>query len=539
MRTWAATFFSTACLLALLSACAKPGRPSGGPVDRTAPRVVDHFPATDAISLGPDTRVDLVFSEAMDHSRTTEALFITPQVQVSHHWDGRRLSLHPLSPLQNNRTYIITLGTGARDRRGNNLDQSFTLAFATGAQLNQGRFSGHVFADHKPAKTVHVWAYALDRFNGRLGYDMPDYRTQSGSDGAYEFTRLSAGSYRLFAFVDNNRNQQWEPGEDHALPANDLHLDESQPSNAGDLALLPDPLAPPHLERAQSLHAGSLLLQFDRALDARTLEVAFDQLQILDQYNSPADSSKVYLHTGPQQGGQPYPFTRLYLNGQPLDWTEPVRGSQRSDRTAPTLARTYPGRKGHIAPDDTLRLHFSEPMQTNPLDSFWAASDSTQSPAGTWLWPRSSTALFVPNKPYSPGSYTLRGPGQRLVDLGGQPLETGVELSFTVLDTASSGRIEGRLLGLDEPDGPMLITVQAEGSQRSHTSRANAQGAFVFRHLPPGTYTLFGFADDNDNQVRDPGAPDPFQPSEPYAAHPTSLDLGAGQTLDEADLYFP
>ena len=73
-----------------------------------------------------------------------------------------------------------TVGTGARDLRRNALEKSFTFAFATGDEINQGGIAGQVFSDHELTATAHVWAYDLDHFAGVIGSDEPAYRTQSG-----------------------------------------------------------------------------------------------------------------------------------------------------------------------------------------------------------------------------------------------------------------------------------------------------------------------------------------------------------------------
>ena len=91
------------------------------------------------------------------------------------------------------------MGTGARDLRNNALEQSFSLAFATGARLDQGALRGRVYQREVPLRGAHIWAYDLSDFRGEVGLEKPAYQTQSGVDGQYEFLRLAPG-YGLLAF---------------------------------------------------------------------------------------------------------------------------------------------------------------------------------------------------------------------------------------------------------------------------------------------------------------------------------------------------
>ena len=168
-------------LVALSLGCAKIGPPTGGPMDKEPPRILSHYPESDALEVARDTKVEIVFSEPMNREQTEAAIFTSPTGPLQLAWRGRRLRI--AMPLAEERTYVLTVGTGARDLRGNALTKSFTLAFATGLQLDEGLVRGRVYQDHQPVAGAHVWAYDLGTFSGRVGLDEPSYQTQSGTDG--------------------------------------------------------------------------------------------------------------------------------------------------------------------------------------------------------------------------------------------------------------------------------------------------------------------------------------------------------------------
>lgn len=502
-------------------------------MDRAPPRVLAHTPAADTTGVAPDTRVELVFSEAMDRRRTEDALFISPTSQVEYRWRGRRLQLHFPEGLQSGRTYVITAGTGARDLRGNALGQSFTLAFATGDRLNQGRVKGRVFNRLQPAGAAHVWAYDLERFAGRLGTDPPDYRTQSGSDGAYEFSRLSAGRYRLLAFADGNSNLGWDAGEPLALPAADLEVTEETQAQAGDLDLFPAALPAPRLMRVQSLNQRRLLLQFDQDVEQRQVVAALEGLAVEGRYQLPHEPRKLYLQTAPQEAGRSYNL-ELAVDGQPLKWREPVRGSGRPDQAPPSVARQYPG-KGALAPEDSLALVFSEAMAPVALEDIWVPGDSSQIPAGRWKWADPVTLVFAPATPWSPGTHRLRGRTALLRDLGSLALQDSL-LIFEFEVPVKSASIAGQIF--DRAGAPVAgAWVSAQSQEHSYGARTDAGGHYLLKGLLPGAYRVSAFVDLDLNQQQGRGTLEPFTPSEPYACHPEAVALSPGGSAAGIDLF--
>lgn len=503
-------------------------------MDKTPPAITAHFPAADAVSLPLDTQVELAFSEGMDHTRTETALFISPTSPVECTWRGSRLHLSFPQGLKPDQTYVITLGTGARDLRGNALAQSFTLAFATGTQLNQGRIEGRVFSRHQPAGSAYVWAYGPELSDRHLLADPPDYRTQTGSDGRYNFSRLPAGAYRIAAFADADADQSWDAGEALALPAADLTLEEGAALPAGDLDLFPQGNPPPRLQRVQALDQQRLLLLFDRevALARTTLELSGLAVELL--YQLPGDRRKLYARTAPQAAGKAYTISHLEVEGQPLKWREPVRGSSRPDQTPPSLVSTYPAAAGTLVSQDSLVLGFSEAMAPTELGEIWVAGDSTQTPAGRWRWQAPAVLAFVPQPPWAPGDHRLQGRTTALRDLAGLPLRDSLfTFNFTV--SAPTCRLAGQVLS---PTGtPIRAWVDARNTERSEQVQADAEGRFLFADLGPGTYRVFAFFDRNLNQEQDRGTLEPFLPSEPYTCLPEAVTLTASAVREGLELH--
>ncbi len=531
-----------------VAGCAKLGPPSGGEVDRVSPTVVDTWPHADATSVGPDQVVAIEFSEGMDRRHTEDALFITPHTTASFRWRGSKLEIRPGDGLQPGQTYVVTVGSDARDLRGNRLDQSFTVAFATGEQLDSGHISGRVFRRAEPAAAVHVWAYDMTRFSGTVGKDPPAYRTQTGVDGTYEFQRLATGRFRIFAFDDADKNGEYDAGEALAVPSRDVELAEEEKARAADLALTDRRAAAPRLTRAQSLNASSVLLVFDSAVEVRDVAVSLKGLLLRGMYGN-ADGKRVYIMTSTQESGKTYSLSDLTIKGERVQWSDSadrvdaIRGSGRADRKPPTLQRRAPS--GFAVADDSLRIVFSEAMKPLTIrGDFWIASDSTLVLDGEWTWHSANELVFVPSSPMAAVARRLEGRLDDLADVAGNACaDSTVTFQFEVVDALELSGISGGAFADDATrprvvDGgrkPIRVTATAADRRAAHTL-ADSTGSYAIEGLLPGSYRVSAYEDDNENEFFDDGMLDPFVAAEPYSAHGEVVSLSRGGSAESVDL---
>ena len=525
-------------LVVSLAQCAKVGRPTGGEVDRTAPAVTGHEPAADAARVPPEQAIQIEFSEPMDRKRTEAAVFIAPRSPVQFGWKGNTLTARTHEKLRDRQTYVVTVGSDARDLRGNSLDESYTFAFATGDELNRGRIHGSVFSQLRPAASAEVWAYDLDRFDGQLGRDRPQYQTQSARGGAYEFKRLSAGHFLIIAFQDGNRDGEHSDDEPLALPSSVVALAADTEVAAGDLNIVQPPPKPPGLTRAQALDEGRIILVFDQDVNVDSLEVAFDGLRIEAVHAAVSDPRKIYVATSPQRAGEEYAFSRLAAAGHEVQWEKPVRASTRVDRKAPALVAQSPTKTATL--DDVVTLEFDEAMATAepPGDDFWIASDSTAILAGVWTWVSPTLLSFRPHTPMTPGSYRLAAQIHQLSDRAGHaPADSTAAITFEVLVESDLSAISGVISGpADTTDHGTVQVVARSATDREYATRVDGAGAYAIGGMMPGSYTVMAFADGNDNGKPDPGSAHPFTPAESLALRPEAITLEPSRHSEGVDL---
>lgn len=518
----------------LAGGCAKQARPPGGPVDRTPPAVVGHRPVGDATEVPPDAVIAIDFTEVMDHQRTEEAVFLAPRSPIETGWQGRRLTIHVRSGLAEGRTYVVTVGTDARDLRGNRLPQSYSFAFATGARLDTGTVAGRAVDEaYDAVRSAFVWAYDMEHFDGRTAVDAPAYVTQSGADGTFRFERLASSRYRVVAFRDGNRNQAPDAGEALGLPSTDIVAGATGASGGGVLVLA-ERGREPRVQRVTAVDRNHLLLVFEEDIDAASVDVDLGPLKVRGLYADPLDGQRLHVITDDQVPGRTYrPQVRLEGRSVPTP-EEPVRGTDRKDTRPPAIVSTSPAQPQVDV--DSLVIRFSEAMDTTvtPRARDWvitdsAAADVAAAPAGTWAWGDAVSLVFTPEAALTTGAPLHLA--VRLAALrdraGNAPADSVAVFDFEVLTAAESASVTGTAQFVGET-GPVRVRLVAAAGDVLE-SEPDSSGAYGFARLAPGAYTLSAFVDRDGNGRHGLGQLEPYGAAEPLAVH-GALTLERGQT---------
>ncbi len=227
-------FFFLLSIPLFLCSCAKQGFPPGGPVDKTPPEVVSTSPLCNFTGVSPETQIEVTFSKRMERESVQKAVYISPVLERPPElsWKGRTLFIKSLQRFSTDRTYVVTIGTGAQDQQGNPLAKPYSFAFSTGSRMDLGEISGKVTTPAGPQARAFVWAYRLEP--GKEpdpGKGNPDYITETDGEGDYFLRFLSPGVYRVFAFLDKDGDRKYAPEQEPlAVPPTDATLSDSADS---------------------------------------------------------------------------------------------------------------------------------------------------------------------------------------------------------------------------------------------------------------------------------------------------------------------
>ena len=515
----------TICLL-FFGTCARQMPPPGGPPDEIPPRVIATVPADDSVRVALDTSIRIRFSEPMDRKSVERAVFVSPQgsEEPEFRWRGRELEIQLTDGLQADRTYLVTVGQESADEWRNRMRSSFSFGFATGEYLNRGELHGRVLASDDQRGQIFVWGYDLAvAAEPDPGRDRPAYVTQPDETGHFALPRLGPGTYRIFAYGDQNADRTYSPGDFLALPPGDVVLKDEERVRLGDLKLAVRDTSAPALVAIRTPDRQHVLMRFDEPV--RILSVQMPQLSALKIYQDPVDSSGVGVITEPQTREKEYDvrvdLADRWGNRDTLHMT--ARGDATPDRRAPEVLAVEPAiNAAHVLPTALIRLGFSDAMRPDDVSQFWVASDSTRVPDGHFEWAAPNQLAFHPADPWASGeTIRLMGNPDGLFDVGGNALAEPIALVFSAIDTAALGRVSGTASSAD-------VAIWVQGLTRDFFAQHVLRDTmFMVENLIPGTYRISGFLDSDGNGEWMAGQIHPFLPAEPLIAHADTAEVRA------------
>ena len=204
---------------AVTVACANMGRPEGGPRDELPPVYVRSNPALGQLNFkGNKITVDfdenIQLDDAMNKIVVSPAQHTTPAISSN----GRRVTIEIRDTLIPNTTYTLDFADAVKDLNEGNVLDGFAMDFATGDTIDTLRISGMVFEARtlEPAQGMLVGVYS--NLSDTAISTLPFERiTKTNQLGQFTLRNLKAGTYRVYALNDVNRDYHWDRSEDVAF----------------------------------------------------------------------------------------------------------------------------------------------------------------------------------------------------------------------------------------------------------------------------------------------------------------------------------
>jgi len=540
-------------LISLFWYCATQRPPSGGPVDKTAPQILDVYPSSGSTQVPREVQLMVEFSERVDKKSVEQAIFISPgrSEELSYKWKGRKLFVKFPDSLHQNKTYVLTIGTDAMDLRKNRLENSFQLAFSTGDKLDQGQISGTDYSQEGIEGTI-VGAYTkLPNIEPDPAAEFAEYVTQCNATGQYQLSYISPGNYRIFALFDKDKNKKYNHGSDAiGIPTTDVTItdDSLQIANINFKIAVKDTILP-GVKSVMDIDQFHIDVRFNEAIapiDFKNLQNRFiivdektkqDTLPILSIYQNALDSSRFHLKTEVQRPDSSYVLFALALSdlaGNLLDsslCSYTFTGSSIPDTIKPKLINQSIADKAKNIPlNPILRFTFSEALLCSTLEKYFSLTDSNKiAIAGQSYWLNPSDFSFTPIEELkSEMKYLIHIEVDSVVDEFGNPLaDSSIDFIFTTLNkdtlSALSGTIYDKKAGAQ---GKIFLTANLAGNQNvAYHTVSDSAGLFNFDNILPGIYLINGFCDSDRNGSYSYGNVNPFIPAERFFFYPDSIKI--------------
>lgn len=241
--------FSFLLLIQLLSSCAHIASPSGGAGDLTPPEIINVSVSQGELHFSK-REIAITFNKYMNRNVVLENLTISPTINFTYRWSGKRLNIIFIDSFKQNTTYSIQIGGSFSDLRGNIAKEAFYTYFSTGDIIDSGKIQGKIITSKTEGYFVFCWLLKSqnsfnnfdnnndennnnddsnnsdnsdndnDRNNNNNIYTdysiepdsidyfnkPPDYKTALGTTGNFTIPALKDGTYRVLAVKDTEKS---------------------------------------------------------------------------------------------------------------------------------------------------------------------------------------------------------------------------------------------------------------------------------------------------------------------------------------------
>lgn len=200
--------------LALVS-CAKQSSPMGGPKDESSPILLSSSPKNESLNVKP-AKIDFEFNEFVKLETPSQSIIITPKVEkdkVAFLAIKNRVLITLNQELEDSTTYVFNFQKSIQDVSEGNPAERLKLVFSTGQTIDSLTVTGKVdywfTKDKEDYKDLLVGLY-INEDTTDLFSSAPYYIAQVDTAGKFEITNIKAGTFRAYAWYDDNNSLKTE-----------------------------------------------------------------------------------------------------------------------------------------------------------------------------------------------------------------------------------------------------------------------------------------------------------------------------------------
>ena len=188
--------------------------PSGGPKDTIPPIITKLYPLDGQINVPRHkTKLVLTFNEYVT-VKDPKSLFLSPPLEKAAKFklQNKSVVVYFENDLDSNKTYTLDVTNAIADNNEGNMFPGYTLVFSTGNQIDSMLVTGIVQDCNtlQPIKGATVMLYK-DLADSAVFLHRPDAAVKTDDWGFFCLRNIQATTYRLFAIIDENNNNIYEP----------------------------------------------------------------------------------------------------------------------------------------------------------------------------------------------------------------------------------------------------------------------------------------------------------------------------------------
>ncbi len=200
--------------IVIISSCANPGMPQGGPKDTIPPVLVKTEPEYKSLNYkGDDVR--LTFNEYLAIDKISEELVISPPMKKKPlvRSKSKTLVIDFNEDLKDSTTYSLDFKNAVADNNERNELENFRFSFSTGPVYDSLRVSGTLMNafNLEPVEKALIMLHS-NLHDSAVYTEIPDYIAKSNEEGVFMIDNIAPGKYHLFSIMDGNNNFLYDEG---------------------------------------------------------------------------------------------------------------------------------------------------------------------------------------------------------------------------------------------------------------------------------------------------------------------------------------
>lgn len=494
-------------LLIFLYSCARQSSPMGGPKDEDPPQLLSSNPENETTNNKP-SEIQLLFNEYIKVENPTNQIIITPRIntqQVEFTASKNRLQIKLNQELEDNTTYVFNFQKSVQDITESNPADRLKLVFSTGDEIDSLKFSGsvsYIFPQNEIADVV-IGLYpetdTTDLFSAA-----PYYIAQADSAGRFEITNIKSGTYRAYAWHDeNNSNKAEHRSEAYGFlnnpvvlqnDVNDVHFD----------------LFKADLSELKVNRSTPVASNYDIILSKFPVDLVIDHPEINENlfYRIKEKIVRLY-HRNP--GGDSTAVKMMIRDsvGFSIDTTLYAK-FEPSDRSLEKLEVTANSGKGFVGKIHST-LTFNKPLREIRYDSLYIRYDTAGripvTPEHVQLADSSNRSQLLISIPIPDSltynTFTVFAADSTFMDVENQWNEAKLEANYSKLKEES---LSEELSGHIETDElPIIVQLLGKNDEVIQERYLTDTNAYRFTEMEAGQYRLRAIIDRNKNRRWDPG----------------------------------
>lgn len=213
------TFVAIGLMLLVYSCANRAQGPTGGPKDKTPPRVLESTPSNGTINF-KKKQIEIDFDEIVSIEKASDNVIISPPQLTPPDIKsyGKQITVSLNENLIDATTYSINFGNAIVDINEKNALKNYVFSFSTGNEIDTLKISGIVINAENLNPLAGIFVGIYKETDDSVFSKKPFLRiAKTDENGRFTINNVKKGAYKVFALGDANRDYFFQSGEGLAI----------------------------------------------------------------------------------------------------------------------------------------------------------------------------------------------------------------------------------------------------------------------------------------------------------------------------------